>query len=92
MKRAKAYKKLPAYWWDMQGDSIIVESDAKRTPVARFPFDPNGGEEATGAARHMLIECKLPTRVGQAANAIKQAEAYIADLIAGRRKPSAEKV
>lgn len=33
----KRPKKVPAFWWDFEGDDVIVESDDNRYPViARF--------------------------------------------------------
>lgn len=91
MKTKRQRKKVPSYWWDMEGnDEVIVESDDDRFPVvARFKYDPvNGGREAVGDEKVFCCESGLGTRVGQAAEAIEKAEALIADLKAGRRTPS----
>jgi hypothetical protein len=77
-------KKVPSYWWDMEGDTIIVESDCDKFPVvARFPFDPNTGEKL------IEIDGESFGMVGCAAEAVEEAEAYIVELKAGRVTPKA---
>lgn len=88
MKKRKSHrkKKVPSFWWDMEGDEIIVESDCDKFPVvARFSFDPNDGEEPSAEAKSLGFTGK----VGCAAGAIKKAEAYIVELEAGRVTPKA---
>jgi len=66
---------------DFEGDNeIIVESDSDKYPiVARFKYDPNVGEEPDANAKALGITGKM----GCAAKAIEQAEAYIIELKAG---------
>lgn len=78
-------KKVPSYWWEFEGDNkIIVESDSDKYPVvARFKYDPNVGEEPPSWIKTEGITGKM----GCAAKAIEQAEAYIVELNAGRVTP-----
>jgi len=78
------WKKVPSYWWDFEGeDEVIIESDHLKYPiVARFKYDPiNGGVPADKYAKMLMPNAK---RMGQAKEAIKQAEKVIEDLEAGR--------
>lgn len=78
-------KKVPSYWWDFGGDNeIIVESDSDKYPVvARFKYNQNIGEKPDSSARALGFTGKM----GCAAKAIEQAEAYIIELNAGRITP-----
>lgn len=55
-------KKVPDYWWDFEGDDIIVESDDDRFPVVgKFPI--NGNEQgsavpAIASAEALIVELK----------------------------------
>lgn len=87
VKRSR--KKVPEFWWDLDGDRVIVESDMDDYPViASFPFDPvNGGEPASGAwlrVMRSIGEKGNNLRIGQAAAAIRMAEKMVDDLKAGR--------
>jgi len=70
----------------MEGDTIIVESDCDKFPVvARFHFDPNIGKEPSAELKALGFVGK----VGCAAEAVEEAEAYIVELEAGRVTPKA---
>lgn len=81
----------PSYWWDFEtDDAIIVESDSPKFPVVgRFPFDPNGGEEASGIVREFLVSQGMDTKIGTAQKAIEEAEILIRELESGRATPIA---
>ena len=77
--------KVPSYWWDFADEyEIVVESDSDKYPVvARFKYDPNVGEEPNADAKALGFTGKM----GCAAKAIEQAEAYIIELNSGRVSP-----
>lgn len=76
--RTEVPKPKTSYWWDIEGSTVIVEStDPHQKVAATFPFDPKGGAEAVGEMREFCVAFGLPTKVGAAADAIRQAEAFI---------------
>jgi len=77
------------YWWDIEGDTVIVESDDDRFPVvAIFEYDPNkDGELSYNKAWADALGVEVPFRMGQASSAVEKAEKYIEDLKAGRVTP-----
>lgn len=77
------------YFWDLEGeDLVIIESTLEKYPIlARFRYNPDGGREAEGEFRELLLGLNIPTKVGQADEAVEKAGSVIKDLYSGKITP-----